>query len=379
MVSGLLFKKEILALKKKKVFVLSSFGHAGIDWVHSLLDGHREILITPAFSYYRTYYRFLYRSKINLFLINDYSYLTKIISDLFYFHPGYKLRRRKFLFNLKEKKDFEKYLKIYLETDKDILEKRIFYAIHFSFLKIKKLKIEKVKIIAIHEHVAWHCPRYLKIFKSKFILIFRDPRATLGGAILRMKNSNKTKMLKSFQFDTLILHMQTAFQFAVSRKSKNDCYILQNEKMHKNLFFEMSTLAKWMKIKFSKKLLSQTFLNKKWLGESSYLAKDELKQAPPKNFYYPDNVEKRWRNILDNNEILMTEVFFKKQMTLMGYTPDNKLNFFEQIKGNLIFIFRYIYQDHYFITKKIIIFRNILRKLFILISTKMTLVLFKFH
>ena len=140
MESRLLLKKEILALKKKKLFVLSSFGHAGIDWVHSLLDGHEEILIAPAFSYYRTYYRFLYRSKINLFLIEDYDYLSKIISDLFYFHPGYKVKRRKFLFNLTEKKNFEKYLKIYLKTDTEILEKKIFYAIHFAFAKIKKKK-----------------------------------------------------------------------------------------------------------------------------------------------------------------------------------------------------------------------------------------------
>ena len=31
--------------------MLGSFGHAGIDWVHSLLDNHDEILIMPAFSF----------------------------------------------------------------------------------------------------------------------------------------------------------------------------------------------------------------------------------------------------------------------------------------------------------------------------------------
>ena len=337
MESRLLLKKEILALKKKKLFVLSSFGHAGIDWVHSLLDGHEEILIAPAFSYYRTYYRFLYRSKINLFLIEDYDYLSKIISDLFYFHPGYKVKRRKFLFNLIEKKNFEKYLKIYLKADTEILEKKIFYAIHFAFAKIKKKKIDKIKNIVIHEHVAWHCFRYLTIFKSKFIFIFRNPKASLAGAVLKMKKSNKSKILKSIQFDTIILHMKTALEFIVKHKNKKNFYILQNEKMHENLKSEMLNLANWMKIKFSKQLLSQTFLKKKWLGESSYLAKDELKKDPPKNFYYPMEVEKRWRSVLDKNDILMTEVIFQKQMNLMNYNIENKLSFKNIIRGYFIF------------------------------------------
>ncbi|MDC0346730.1 hypothetical protein OAM62_00965 [Candidatus Pelagibacter sp.] len=379
MESRLLLKKEILALKKKKLFVLSSFGHAGIDWVHSLLDGHEEILIAPAFSYYRTYYRFLYRSKINLFLIEDYDYLSKIISDLFYFHPGYKVKRRKFLFNLTEKKNFEKYLKIYLKTDTEILEKKIFYAIHFAFAKIKKKKIDKIKNIVIHEHVAWHCFRYLTIFKSKFIFIFRNPKASLGGAVLKMKKSNKSKILKSIQFDTIILHMKTALEFIIKYKNKKKFYILQNEKMHENLKSEMLNLANWMKIKFSKQLLSQTFLKKKWLGESSYLAKDELKKNPPKNFYQPIEVEKRWRSVLDKNDILMTEIIFQKQMKLMNHNIENKISFINIIRGYFIFLLRYIYQEKYFFSKTIIISRNIVRKLFILISTKITLMLFTFH
>ena len=32
-----------------------SFGHCGIDWLHSLLDSHSQILIMPCFSFYRTW------------------------------------------------------------------------------------------------------------------------------------------------------------------------------------------------------------------------------------------------------------------------------------------------------------------------------------
>ena len=149
--------------------------------------------------------------------------------------------------------------------------------------------------------------------------------------------------------------------------------------MHENLKSEMLNLANWMKIKFSKQLLSQTFLKKKWLGESSYLAKDELKKDPPKNFYQPIEVEKRWRSVLDKNDILMTEIIFQKQMKLMNHNIENKLSFKNIIRGYFIFLLRYIYQEKYFFLKTIIISRNIVRKLFILISTKITLMLFTFH
>ena len=42
-------------IKKKKIFVLSSFGHAGIDWISSLLDNHPEILIIPSLSFFVKY------------------------------------------------------------------------------------------------------------------------------------------------------------------------------------------------------------------------------------------------------------------------------------------------------------------------------------
>ena len=75
----------------------------------------------------------------------------------------------------------------------------------------------------------------------------------------------------------------------------------------------------------------------------------------------------------------MTEIIFQKQMKLMNHNIENKLSFKNIIRGYFIFLLRYIYQEKYFFSKTIIISRNIVRKLFILISTKITLMLFTFH
>ena len=40
-------------LRDKRVTFLMAFGHCGLDWIHSLLDSHEQILIMPSLSFYR--------------------------------------------------------------------------------------------------------------------------------------------------------------------------------------------------------------------------------------------------------------------------------------------------------------------------------------
>ena len=40
-------------IEKKKIVFLTTFLHTGLDWIHSLFDGHNEILILPPISFYR--------------------------------------------------------------------------------------------------------------------------------------------------------------------------------------------------------------------------------------------------------------------------------------------------------------------------------------
>ena len=40
-------------LSDKRVTFLMTFGHCGIDWMHSLIDSHNQILLIPSLSFYR--------------------------------------------------------------------------------------------------------------------------------------------------------------------------------------------------------------------------------------------------------------------------------------------------------------------------------------
>ena len=70
-------------IKQLPVYTLSSFGHAGIDWTHSLLDSHKDILIMPAFSYFRTLNKLQRFNHVNLKKLNDPRVASEILGDIF--------------------------------------------------------------------------------------------------------------------------------------------------------------------------------------------------------------------------------------------------------------------------------------------------------
>ena len=306
-------------IKELPIYMLGSFGHSGIDWTHSLLDNHSQILIMPAFSFFRTIYKLEKIDKIDLKKFKNSRYASKILTDLFYNDKSFDTKRRKFLFNEEQKEIFQKELEIFFDNDNENIIRKTFYAIHSAFCKVHGINLEKVKCIVIHEHVPWHFKKYLHYFNAKSILIFRDPKAVLGGGILRMRDSNSSKKINSRQMDTMILCLVTAFNIYLKEKGNDKVFSLQNEKMHIDLILEMKKLCKWMNIEYESSLLKQTFLGNNWLGESSYLAVDELDKLPPENYYVPTEVKKRWKTILSNNDILFIEVVFRKFIKEFNY------------------------------------------------------------
>ena len=122
-------------ISKLPVVMLGSFAHAGIDWVHSLLDNHPEILIMPAFSFFRTLQKI---KRDNKFDINDAknTEIAKIFSNTFFYDKSYQIKRRKFINDESQKKNFENYLFEYLERSKEKnVKKKSFFWNPSSFCK----------------------------------------------------------------------------------------------------------------------------------------------------------------------------------------------------------------------------------------------------
>ena len=142
-----------------------------------------------------------------------------------------------------------------------------------------------------------------------------------------------------------------------------------NERMHLNLEGEMSQLCDWLDIEFLPVCLEQSFMGIEWLGESTYLAVDELSEKPPEDFYLPENIEKRWRSRLSIKDIQMIESIFDQIFIDFNYEFDTPTTYSKKIQG-LLRYFRFHYVPNQDTPKHKIIMavcRNILRRFFLII------------
>lgn len=378
-------KKLIQKIKKMPLTVLSTFGHNGLDWVHSLIDNHSQILIMPAFSFFRSLERIkLHNKEINLKKKKTLIVLAKLFSKMFHNDERNKVQRRQFIKNKKDMIYFEKNLIFWVLNSKiENLEKNLFLGIHYAFVKLYKIDLNKKKIIVHQEHVPWHSEKYYKIFNSNFIFMMRDPRAAIAGSVLRMQKHN-TDQIYANQFDHVLLYWKFSEKFTenADQKLMKKILILKNEEMHQNLRKEMIKTSKFLDVKFSKTLLKQTFLGKNWFGESSYLQgknqEDDLKKAPPKNYYKSFEVKKRWEKIINKKKILMIETILDSLMKRFNYKKMSDPNIFNKCMGLFICLSNYSSQKKYFLSIFLIKIRNLIRRLIILYQPLIANKIFKF-
>ena len=368
---------EIKKFRSLPVTILSSFGHNGLDWIHSLLDGHSQIVLMPAYSFYRTLDFYERLNGQSLLKIKDLGIIATKFTKFILEDPSYNVVRRRFLNNDDNSQSFRRNLFDYLTQCEEVsLEKALFYGINYAFCKSNNKNLDAIKMIISQEHVSWHSEKYKDNFNSNFVFMMRDPRAGLAGSWKRQVDNAGYKSINPYDFDKGILAGTYLEAFCskypdyVDRKVR----IMVNETMHEDLHEEMKDLCQWLELDYEDNCLDETFLGKEWLGESSYLAVDELTERPPKDFYTKENVEKRWRGQINDSEINMIEYLFRKSISDYGYNRDNSENINVNLRALKKFLFTMLVNPKE--TKKLLIpvklTRNFIRRFFILFAPLMT-------
>jgi len=361
-------------MKKEKniikipVVAISTFGHCGIDWLHSQIDSHKQILILPPLSFFRKI-DILKKKKIYLNEALDKKEILNIAKNINFSDDRRSILKRNYILKKKQsKKKFTKYLSNFLNSQKDLnIEKRLFFAIHYAYAKMNKINLNKIKIIVAHEHAPWNCYQYSKYFNSKFIFMVRDPRATIAGSFRGFERYKNIPI--NFTLDINLSFAISAHNFCKKMPNKK-ILILRNEDMVKNLKSEMKKLSRWLNIKFDKSLLSSTFGGKKWLGESSYLGKGDLKKTRPRDYYKPINVESRWRNFLDKKTIFIIEAVYKEIMVQNKYKLDNKMKLGSKFFGYFLALFKFQEFNTYLSLIKFSFIKSVIRRFFIIFFSK---------
>tara|TARA_B100001093_G_C26745117_1_gene978491 strand:- start:32 stop:1240 length:1209 start_codon:yes stop_codon:yes gene_type:complete len=316
---------------------LTTFGHCGIDWVHSLLNSNRQILITPAFSFFRVF------KELNLKDINNNNLIFERLKNYFINKVGPKStnKQKKFLQTDDELEVFLTLLKKEIKKNNCIKIVDFFWIIHNCYIKVKNINPDSIKVIVSHEHLPWHFEDIIKEFPTaKIMIVMRDPRASIAGLFHGRKKT--FGFLPDYTFNETFeiwMHAQEMY-FKYKEKYNNKLLVIKNENMHRNLKKELLTIVKWLGVDYSDSMLIGTY------SDGSITKPDTLyKNTEDPNFIYnkyylPENIEKRWREELNGTHlVVIIESILFKIMNEFKYEIENRKNYFLlKFKGYLLFL-----------------------------------------
>ena len=317
--------------KKPPLTFLLSFGHSGIDWLHSLLDSHPQILILPAIDYYLAW-KLLEADKItnSTDMINLWcNYINS---------PEMQGKDTKLFYSEEEFDAFNwKFKKIVNDNSLDRIS--MLWAIHTAFAYAKNIQLDKIKNIVLHVHTNLPFNEIIKDFPDPNILmIIRDPRACFAGwfKIFTKKFGDLPDYYSRYvdeTFEEWMFGYDILYNHLYPLGSK--ALIVKNEDMVENLEKEMRKVAKWMQIDFNESMLTSTYPSGlEWIPDSGYISKEGQYPEKKETYFLPENVKRRWLGELnDQREILMIEFLTFDIMKEFGYKPIYKKTLFNKMRA----------------------------------------------
>ena len=319
-------------IRNLPIYFLSNFGHCGIDYLHSLLDSHPQILLMPVISFYRAW-KMLDCDELNcvneMFLAWQ-SYIEE--------HPSMQTLRRKLFHEQTESEIFYSEFRRLLEL-RGISRMNVFYSLHQAYFLAKNIDLSCVRVLVSHEHLPYQLLEALADFPQAGVLqIIRDPRAVFAGSW--RWSINDFGYLRDYYFNFDIEDwMQGCENWKKHGSRLGAKYkVVRNKDLHEQLESQMRQISKWLGIDFSPTLLKCTFSGKQWEGESAFMTADNKYPQPEEEFFKTENVRKRWMKELSRKEIVMIEFLTRKSMKEFGYDRLTKDNVFYRVYGFFVYL-----------------------------------------
>jgi hypothetical protein len=323
-------------INKKPIYFLLSFGHCGIDWLHSLLDSHPEILIMPAFDYYRNW----------KLLEADKALTPKSMADLWTdFLKSEKMQSRdtKVFYRDGEEIIFNNKLRNTLKSI-GISRKKTLFAIHETYAHLRNIDLNNIKCIVLHVHVVFPIYEIIKDFTDpNLLMIVRDPRASFAGwfHVFKKKFGQKHDYYMYFMDQTINEWLMSIDIFKkYNNSNNNNLFVVKNENMVNDLKTELLKISNWMNVQFNETMLYSTFPSGDlWIPDSGYISKDGKYPESKGTYFLPENVKNRWlKELSDEREILMIEFLTNDIMRAFDYKRIYKDSLLNRLKGLWYFL-----------------------------------------
>ena len=328
--------------KPKKIIALFQTGRAGTGLLHSLIDGHSEIITLPS-SYFSEYFDI----KIWKNIIKD--GWSKIVDNFIKNYPilfnanssaavstidGYikdlgkseglcnmgKLKNETLLIN---KLSFKKELTSLIHKEKHLNALSFFKLVHIAY---EKALINETKKNIIFYHI--HNPdtysqlNFNRLAKSsKFILMVREPLQSCESWIKHAFNHD--------DYNTVVGGIyQMLFEIDNIIFSKKPTIGIRLEDLKKDPLNTIKSLCKYIGIKEEKSLYEMTFQNKIWWGEKLVY---EIKSGKPDPFD-KKAINKKIGEIFSLNDQFIFETLFYPFRKKFGYVEKNDRKFLKDLK-----------------------------------------------
>ena len=252
-----------------KILLLAGGSRAGIDFFHSLIDGHSQVLQFPG-------YLHINENFYKIFNLNDISKMpNEFISQYPYFFNSksnrrerhHQLGKKRNKFFMVNKKKFVKNFLTFVKNKNSKFD--ILLALHAAYEIAKGKKINNKKIILVNTHVIDYTKKFIEFMDVKNIEIIHTIRNPLSALSAPIKNWLNYKNGKYFLFDAFFYHLDLVYKGLnklVSLKKK--LFVVQLEKLHRENKKVMKDFCRLFKIKFENCLNKSTYHSLEWWGDA---------------------------------------------------------------------------------------------------------------
>lgn len=318
-----------------KIFVLSSLGRAGLNFLSASIDNHPQIIMMACLSFFRTIDHF--KDSRNLTTENERKFFKEFL-DYLYIKNKFSIEG-KVIKNLKEKNKLNKLLlEEFKKQKKGHFYSKLFFALHFAFAKLHNKNINKKKIIVVYEKNPMYLDNYNKYFNNpKIIMLIKNPLMSYSG-------NKKASMNAGSYYPSKLNFLYGQIDSGMKFINKNETKVIKIENLNLNFKKELKKLTKFMGISMSRTLFETTYLGKKWGHDSSFIVHGNqtyTKTKVNKNFDLPNNQLKRALSIINKKELIMVETIFKKVYLKFKYIKKIKPNLYNSFLGYLYFLSSY--------------------------------------
>lgn len=308
-----------MANNPELVFLSGSRG-SGVEFIHSILDSHPQVLAIPFPLMFHYFWRLYghqipknldtlfdlicqetglamvlnnYQAPDNAYMLNDGRTSKLLHIDLVLFRQSFKE-------------------KLY---EKNIDRRNTFMAIYQSYAVAIGQKWSEIRIVLENSHNTFFHNEILEDFPdARFISPLRDPHAIFASC----RKGRFGDVYEGLPESSILMHLYQTFinQETYSKiLGKQRYLVIKNEEIHAKKEKTIRDLAIWLGIDFKEILMTSTFAGSPWEGNSAYGKKltPNLKTA---------NVDttQRWKRELRKREVILVEFLFADFIRSYGYS-----------------------------------------------------------